>query len=486
MFKLTHGEITDRGLNPRRKENQDSLLALPQRGIYLVADGVGGRRGGEVASQTIVEIFKRVFDQEHHEDLRQVIENTIDLCNQKIFTEAETSAELEGMASTIAVLAIDGSRAIVAHVGDSRVYRHDDEGLIQLTEDHSEVNEALRSGLITEEQAAHHPRRNVINRAIGAEPEVEPDIVEIEIDEHTSFLLCSDGINRHVTDEEIARLMKSGRRPEAICAALKDLCYTGGAEDNLTAVIVDIGLRDYVEDPTRPVQPVKPAARVIPPPPNRKIEVDLSARESAPPSAPETEIPTGPLKTKPPGPRYSEVAPGTISPEKGGIPEIMKWSLLAIALIIGIVFGSFFGRPLVEKLTGSKGSGGGSDAGPSESRMGDPEVSAAYARFVEGFRDEARNRLNQAVGANPNNAEAHYYLGRIDYAEGKYDAAVNHLNQAARLDPNLPDIRLHQAMAYMSIGQMRNARDLLQQIVGATTPETPPAPSPSATPKPVR
>lgn len=164
-MKVTVGQITDRGLNPKRLSNEDNLLALPDRGLYLVADGVGGRLGGEVASQTVVDVFSIVFSQQHHEDLRKVIENTIEFCNQKIFEDALSNPDLNGMATTIALLAVEGMRAIIAHVGDSRVYRFDRKGLICLTEDHSEVSEALRAGLITAEQAAQHPRRNVISRA---------------------------------------------------------------------------------------------------------------------------------------------------------------------------------------------------------------------------------------------------------------------------------------------------------------------------------
>src|SRR5262249_13962142 len=259
MMKITVGQITDRGLNPKRLSNEDNLLAMPERGLYLVADGVGGRLGGEVASQTVVDVFSKVFTQRHTEDLRKVIESTIEFCNQKIYEDALSNPDLQGMATTIAMLAVEGQRAVVAHVGDSRVYRFDRKGLICLTEDHSEVGEALRAGLITLEQASQHPRRNVISRAVGAELEVEPDFREIEIDDQTSFVLCSDGITRHVTDQEIARLMKSGQRPQAICERMKQLCYQGGAEDNLTAIVVDFGPRAYADDSTKPRIPSKAA-----------------------------------------------------------------------------------------------------------------------------------------------------------------------------------------------------------------------------------
>src|SRR5262249_46503776 len=135
IMKITVGQITDKGLNPKRLTNEDNLLAMPDYGLYLVADGVGGRLGGAVASQIVVDVFSRVFAQRHQEDLRKVIENTIELCNQKIYEDARSNADLHGMATTIAVLAVEGKRAVVAHVGDSRVYRFDRKGLICLTED---------------------------------------------------------------------------------------------------------------------------------------------------------------------------------------------------------------------------------------------------------------------------------------------------------------------------------------------------------------
>ena len=162
-LKVTVGQITDRGLNPKREANEDSLLVVTKCGLFLVADGVGGRRGGEVASQIVVEVFTKVFNQEQTDDLPELIASTIDLCNQKIFEEADSHPEFQGMATTLALLVVDGQRALVAHIGDSRVYRYDELGLVCLTEDHSEVKDAVKAGVMTEEQAANHPRRNVIN-----------------------------------------------------------------------------------------------------------------------------------------------------------------------------------------------------------------------------------------------------------------------------------------------------------------------------------
>jgi protein phosphatase len=522
-MKITVGQITDRGLSPKREVNEDNLLALPKRGLFLVADGVGGRRGGQVASQTVVDVFSRVFNQDHTDDLRDLIAGTIDLCNQKIYEDAESNPELQGMATTIALVAVAGNRAIVAHVGDSRVYRFDDQGLIALTEDHSEVGEALRAGAITEEQAITHPRRNVINRALGAEANVDPDIIEIEIDDRTSFLLCSDGITRHITDDEIARLLRSSRRPEGICETMKELCYAGGAEDNLTAIVVDFGDREYIEEPTKPAPKIARAKAApvtgipAPRPTKRLVEVDLTGpqsvgtrTENTPPSnfRPGAQVDLEEIKTAPaqnastPG---SGAAPGvgaTVNaavrsgksparsagrrlPQKGELSKVMKWSFLLGSLIAGVIIGSLFGKPIAdqyERLFGNRGiyESQGIDRPP-----GDAEVRAAYARFIEGQTTEARQRLNQVLTANPNHAEANFYLGRIDYAEGKFDDAINHFSQALKLDPKLPDVEIHLAMAYLSIGQSRNARDILQQAVNPSAPTQTgsPSPTPSMSPE---
>lgn len=494
-MNITVGQITDKGLNPKRVSNEDNLLAMPERGVFVVADGVGGRLGGAVASQIVVDVFSKVFAQRHQEDLREVLENTIDLCNQKIYEGARSDSNLVGMATTIAMIAVEGNRAIVAHVGDSRVYRFDRKGLICLTEDHSEVSEALRAGLITAEQAARHPRRNVISRALGAELRVEPDFREIEIDDNTSFVLCSDGVTRHVTDEEITRLMKKGQRPQVICDGLKQLCYQGGAEDNLTAIVVDFGSRPYSEEATKPRVPAQAVgasdrsggtSRQ-----GNKIEVNLRSHESvsgklgvAPAGGKQGSAPASQQSATREAERQSESQtegqsearrvkkPKTSvlslqvdeTPPEEEMSKLMKMSLLFTTLIIGMVSGALlYGYPPV-KETVNKLIGKAYGERQTQYRFNDPEIGSAFALHLEGRSDEARTRINAALTANPTNAEALYYLGRIDLDQKKYDEATTRLKEAAKLDAKLPDVLAHLAAAYLGSGQTRNAMDVLQRL----------------------
>ncbi|NOT62107.1 MAG: tetratricopeptide repeat protein, partial [Acidobacteria bacterium] len=226
-------------------------------------------------------------------DMLAALKQTITICNRSIYDSSSEIAELRGMATTVAlVAAMTDNRAIIGHVGDSRVYRFDGRELVCETQDHSEVSDAIRAGLITPAQAAHHPRRNVINRAVGAEQDVEADFKIVPLNDKTSFLLCSDGITRHLSDAELNDLMRMTGHPQKVCDRMKDLCFERGAEDNLTAVIVDFGERNYRELPARQAA-VKQAQAVNGAPPNPshnrgRIEVEVSGQDSAPPI-------TGPL-----------------------------------------------------------------------------------------------------------------------------------------------------------------------------------------------
>jgi serine/threonine protein phosphatase PrpC len=248
---LNSAVVSDRGLSEKRPLNEDSFLADPQRRIFAVADGVGGAQAGEVASQTAMEVLDEAFrHQERDADIEDLMEIAIQRANNSIYRMAQEHPKLSMMATTVVALHLDGHTATIGHVGDSRLYRLTPDGkLHRETRDHSVVEEEVRAGRMTQEQAANHPSRNVISRALGAEDDVEVDLKTIEVEDGTAFLLCSDGITRHIPDKEIQELLLSGQDIEAVCAEMKKRCYERGAEDNLTAVIVRIGDLDRTISP---------------------------------------------------------------------------------------------------------------------------------------------------------------------------------------------------------------------------------------------
>jgi protein phosphatase len=253
--------VTDRGLNPKRPLNEDTFLADSERGIFSVADGVGGAEAGEVASQTAIEVLDEAFRHKvDGADVEDLMELAIQRANASIHQMAQDHAKFSMMATTIVGLHLKGNIATIGHVGDSRLYRLTPAGqLLRETADHSVVEEEVRAGRMTAEQAAHHPSKNVISRALGAENDVEVDMKVIEVDDGTEFLLCTDGITRHIPDHELRQLLITYDDLATLCGELKRICYERGAEDNLTAVVVRVGPQisatDRMEDLERTISP---------------------------------------------------------------------------------------------------------------------------------------------------------------------------------------------------------------------------------------
>src|SRR5215213_3767972 len=235
--------LTDRGLNERRPLNEDALLHDRERSIFAVADGVGGAEAGEVASQTAIEVLDEAFrHQTEGADIEDLMELAIQRANASIHQMAQEHARFAMMATTIVALHIKGDIATFGHVGDSRLYRLTPDGqLHRETEDHSIVEEEVRAGRMTPEQAANHPSKNVISRALGAEQGVEVDMKTMEVEDGTEFLLCTDGITRHISDNELRQLMVVSNNLDDLCGELKRRCYERGAEDNLTVIAVRVG-----------------------------------------------------------------------------------------------------------------------------------------------------------------------------------------------------------------------------------------------------
>ena len=345
--KVQSASISDRGLNEKRPLNEDSFLCDQERGIFAVADGVGGAEAGEVASQTAVDVLNEAFRHRvsDGDDVEDLMELAIQRANSSIHQMAAEHPRFSMMATTIVALHVDGLTATIGHVGDSRLYRVTPDGkLVRETEDHSIVEEEVRAGRMTPEQAANHPSKNVISRALGAEETVEVDMKRIDVDAGTSFLLCSDGITRHLPDSELRDLLSSGQPLEAVCEEMKRRCYERGAEDNLTAVIVQVG------------QP--PAGVRIDP--ERTVEARMPevAAATAAAGEPHTVL-TPPSRIAFPGPPTSPAAPAVVefakeTPSGGGHPVLRFFVfLLFIAVAVGAFYGGMRYQKIREAATGA-------------------------------------------------------------------------------------------------------------------------------------
>jgi tetratricopeptide (TPR) repeat protein len=348
------------------------------------------------------------------------------------------------MATTLALLAVNGSQAVIGHVGDSRVYRHEAGALFRETEDHSEVNEAVRAGAITAAMAAHDPRRNVLTRALGAELDVEADFKTVQLREGARFLLCSDGITRHISDEGLQELLAVDAHPAALCERLKEMCYACGAEDNLTGIIVDLGARQY-----RAVEVVSRSSSPAPQPGSR-IEVEF----------------------RPPTESAEPAATGTAQARKkaanGRSPDRFKRDLMLILIAVVVIIAGFgVGRSYEQVqgwLTGNAGIADQTGRAVVPSDQSDPALAAARVLFEERRFEKAREQLTDLVRSNPENAGYHFWLGRTEYELKSYPDAIRNLNEAARLDARIPDVYRHLARAYEAIGDRRNMEESLRRV----------------------
>ncbi len=291
-YQIESAAVSDRGLSEKRPQNEDSYLELNKQGLFAVADGVGGAQAGDVASQMAVEILGEAFiNLPRGGDVEDLIKLAIERANEAIFQMSHDLASLSTMATTIVAVHIANNIATIGHVGDSRLYRLDPKGnLYRETQDHSMVEEEVRAGRMTAAQAVNHPSKNIISRALGAEGTVEVDMKTIMIEPHTKFLVCSDGITRHIDDFQIRELLQFNDTPANICQRMKEICYERGAEDNLTAVIVEVTDK-IIRTPVA-------AIPIIAPPSDLEEPTLATARlpQIAEPDFIEEEIPTQPLK----------------------------------------------------------------------------------------------------------------------------------------------------------------------------------------------
>ena len=231
--------LTDTGR--RRRRNEDSFVCEPP--LFAIADGMGGAQAGEVASRLAAAVLNETALVEDGELSEERIAELIQEANRRVFQRAREDAAASGMGTTMTVALVDGVAGTVAigHVGDSRAYRVRNGELEQLTEDHSLVNELLKSGKLSPEEAMSHPQRSVITRAIGTEPDVDVDTFTVDALPGDLFLLCSDGLTDMISDEEILGLVRSGESDlDAAVRGLVEAANTSGGGDNITVVAFQI------------------------------------------------------------------------------------------------------------------------------------------------------------------------------------------------------------------------------------------------------
>jgi len=218
-----------------RKANEDAMALRADAGLWAVADGMGGLQHGQWASREVVTpLMTLELDADSDADVER-ISDTIHCANAKIFAAAETARSQMG--TTVAVLRILDSRFVVLWAGDSRVYLCRRGALVQLTRDHTQVQDLVEAGLLAREDAKHHPNAHILSRAVGVEPELKIDAVTDEIEARDVFLLCSDGLTCVVGDDEIAGML-NGFPPEAAAKQLVELTLARGAPDNVTIIAV--------------------------------------------------------------------------------------------------------------------------------------------------------------------------------------------------------------------------------------------------------
>lgn len=243
---------TNKGL--LRDNNEDNLIVeeFDKYCLYAVADGMGGHKAGEVASSIAIESIKDCFIKKNgREDFRppSFIIESIKLSNNTIWKEAKLNQDYQGMGTTItmAVLDKETNTIYIGNVGDSRAYILRDNGIRQVTTDHTYVNELLKDGEITVEEAKKHPKKNVITRALGGEEYVHADIFEIEFHDNDILLLCTDGLTTHVSDDRILEIIKEYSASERVKKLIKQANDNGGT-DNITIIIVDNIIRGGTYD----------------------------------------------------------------------------------------------------------------------------------------------------------------------------------------------------------------------------------------------
>ncbi|MBA4184030.1 MAG: protein phosphatase 2C domain-containing protein [Acidobacteria bacterium] len=434
-FQIDSAAISDRGLSEKRPQNEDSYLELKEQGLFAVADGVGGAQAGDVASQMAVEVLGEAFiNLQQNGDAEEMMKIAIERANEAIFQMSHDLEQLSTMATTIVALHVSGNIATIGHVGDSRLYRLDPKGdFFRETEDHSVVEEEVRAGRMTAAQAINHPSKNIISRALGAEQSVVVDMKTIMIEPNTTFLICSDGITRHIDDFQLRELLLYKDTPANVCQRMKEICYERGAEDNLTAVIARVSDNiteinqtpaDLEESTVATVRPLLISEEVLAEPP--VLEEEISAQQPVMPvivdsQSQETNI-------------TNETSERPFIQETERTEKIYR----ADAENASSSFGKFLSSLALLILGASLGAGAyylwaqNNKPTPTPIITGMQSPNISYSSFEDSRRSvdgDPNAFINRSVNL-PQDAEGLYLLGRAYLLAGKFSEAKKSLEEA--------------------------------------------------------
>lgn len=252
MMRIEASGRSDVGLT--RQHNEDSYEIDPDRRLYLVADGMGGHTHGEVASRTAVDAIRQYVGDFAQDGTAppypgqdpecpqhwSLLKGAILSAHERVLRAIRQDGTLHGMGTTVAALLVSDESAVVAHVGDSRIYRLREGELELLTEDHTWVNEQVTAGFLSEDQARAHPLKNVVTRALGGDGKLEVDVDEVDLQPGDRYLLCSDGLTTMLRDPEIARRLRQEEPPEQVCRHLVADAQSRGGYDDTTVIVLDV------------------------------------------------------------------------------------------------------------------------------------------------------------------------------------------------------------------------------------------------------
>ncbi|MBI4468623.1 MAG: protein phosphatase 2C domain-containing protein [Acidobacteria bacterium] len=439
-WSFRHGRlavVSDRGLNPKRELNEDDFLILEEQGLFAVADGVGGQNAGEVASRTAMEILRTHLPARARGDRAKVLERLVRYANRTLYEAALTETAYAGMATTVAMVWFDRETVTICHVGDSRVYRLSGNRLHRETVDHSLAEET--SG--ERGPSLENLPRYLITRALGVEPEVKPDLKQTTVEPGTVFLLCTDGITRHLSDGELETVFTRESDPLKICQQIKERCYERGAKDNLTAIVVEWDTTGRMRG--------EAADASNRPRPDRRIEVTLGSKNDRVSGRQRDDERLRPELP----PLAAHLDAGELPPRSWmattGLKALAGTGVIALSLLAGAYFGSNWRglRPTPPSIAVPDQSESLFESGVRHYRA---------RRFAEAERD-----FQAAVSGAPNHGPYSHWLGKTSMMQGRYAAAAKAFERAAELTGD-PDNYLYASAAYSAQGDYALAKTALE------------------------